>query len=76
MHQKGLFILASGKEGHASAGTTEMKCKKDPRIRVNMCWEVGPEKKCVTLEKNNALATRDWVEEQGGVVFWFQALPD
>lgn len=53
-----------------------MKCKKDPRIRVNMCWEIGDEKKCVTLEKNNALATRDWVEEQGGVVFWFQALPD
>ena len=53
-----------------------MKCKKDPRIRVNMCWEVGEQKKCVTLSKNDALATRDWVEEQGGVVFWFQALPD
>jgi len=53
-----------------------MKCKKDPRIRVNMCWELSDEKKCVTLEKNNALATRDWVEKQGGTVFWFQALPD
>ena len=53
-----------------------MKCKKDPHIRVNMCWEVKDEKKCVTLSKNDALATRDWVEEQGGVVFWFQALPD
>ena len=53
-----------------------MKCKKDPYIRVNMCWELGDEKKCVTLHKNNALATRDWVEKQGGVVFWFQALPD
>jgi hypothetical protein len=53
-----------------------MKCKKDPHIRVNMCWEVNGEKKCVTLHKNNALATRDWVEEQEGVVFWFQALPD
>jgi len=53
-----------------------MKCKKDPDIRVNMCWELKDKKKCVTLSKNNALATRDWVEEQGGVVFWFQALPD
>jgi hypothetical protein len=54
----------------------EMKCKKDPHIRVNMCWEIGEEKKCVTLNKNDALATRDWVEKQGGCVFWFQALPD
>lgn len=54
----------------------EMKCKKDPHIRVNMCWEVNGEKKCVTLHKNNALATRDWVEQQNGTVFWFQALPD
>ena len=54
----------------------EMKCKKDPHIRVNMCWEVNGEKKCVTLSKNNALATRDWVEQQNGTVFWFQALPD
>jgi hypothetical protein len=53
-----------------------MKCKKDPHIRVNMCWEVNGEKKCVTLSKNNALATRDWVEQQNGTVFWFQALPD
>lgn len=54
----------------------KMKCKKDPDIRVNMCWELKEEKKCVTLSKNDALATRDWVEEQSGVVFWFQALPD
>ena len=53
-----------------------MKCKKDPHIRVNMCWEVGDEKKCVTLPKAEAYATRDWVEKQGGTTFWFQALPD
>lgn len=53
-----------------------MKIKKDYNPRINMCWEIGDEKKCVTLEKNNALATRDWVEKQGGVVFWFQALSD
>ena len=54
----------------------EMKCQKDPHIRVNMCWELKDEKKCVTLSKNNAQATREWVEEQGGTVFWYQALPD
>jgi len=53
-----------------------MKCQKDPHIRVNMCWELKDEKKCVTLSKNNAQATREWVEEQGGTVFWYQALPD
>ena len=55
---------------------TEMKKYKDPAIRVNICWEVNNEKKCVTLPKSEAYATRDWVEKQGGVCFWFQALPD
>jgi hypothetical protein len=53
-----------------------MKKYKDPAIRVNICWEVNNEKKCVTLPKSEAYATRDWVEKQGGVCFWFQALPD
>lgn len=41
-----------------------------------MCWELKDEKKCVTLFKEQAYATRDWVEKEGGTVFWFQALPD
>lgn len=49
-----------------------MKVKRDPKIRVNICWEVGEEKKCVTLSKEEAYATRDWAEREGGVVFWFQ----
>jgi hypothetical protein len=49
---------------------------KDPHIRVNMCWQVGDEKKCATLSKEAAYATRDWVEKQGGCTWWFQALPD
>jgi hypothetical protein len=53
-----------------------MKKYKDPCIRVNICWQVGDEKKCATLPKEQAYATRDWVEEQDGVCFWFQALPD
>ena len=53
-----------------------MKKYKEPRIRVNICWEVGDEKKCVTMSKEQAYATKEWVEKQDGVVFWFQALPD
>jgi len=47
-----------------------MKNKKE--IKVNICWELGKEKKCVTLNKNEAYATKKWVDEQNGVVFWFQ----
>jgi hypothetical protein len=52
-----------------------MKKYKEPYIRVNICWEVKDEKKCVTLSKEQAYATRDWVEQRGGCVYWFQALP-
>jgi len=54
----------------------KVKKYKEPYIRVNICWEVGDEKKCVTMSKEQAYATRDWVEKQSGTVFWFQALPD
>ena len=49
-----------------------MKVKRDPRIRVNICWHVGDEKKCATLPKEEAYATREWVEREGGVTMWFQ----
>jgi hypothetical protein len=49
---------------------------KDLKIRVNLCWEVGDEKKCATLSKEEAYATRKWVEDNNGVVFWSQVLPD
>ncbi len=49
-----------------------MKVKRDPKIRVNICWEVGDEKKCVTLPKEEAYATREWVEREDGTVMWFQ----
>lgn len=51
-----------------------MKVKKNPKIRVNICWEVGDEKKCVTMSKEEAYVTRKWVEENNGVVFWFSAV--
>jgi hypothetical protein len=41
-----------------------------------MCWEVGDEKKCATLSKEEAYATRKWVEDNDGVVFWSQVLTD
>lgn len=68
--------MESGKTSQKFAGTTKVKKYKDPEIRVNMCWEVGNEKKCATLKKSDAYATREWVEKQDGTVFWFQALPD
>lgn len=53
-----------------------MKKYKEPSIRVNICWELDDERKCVTLNKSDAYATREWVEKNGGLVYWFQALPD
>ena len=43
----------------------QVKKYKEPRIRVNICWEVGDERKCVTLDKSDAYATREWVEKRG-----------
>lgn len=48
-----------------------MKKYKEPNLRVNICWEVGDEKKCVTLSKEEAYATKNWVEENDGMVYWF-----
>ena len=53
-----------------------MKRNKDLKIRVNLCWEVGDVKKCATLSKEEAYATRKWVEDNNGVVFWSQVLSD
>jgi hypothetical protein len=48
-----------------------MKTARDPSILVNVCWAVNNEKKCVTMPKEEAYATRRWVEDNGGVIFWF-----
>ncbi len=53
-----------------------MKRNKDLKLRINMCWEVGDEKKCVTLSKEEAYATKKWVENNDGCVWWFTALED
>jgi hypothetical protein len=51
-----------------------MKKYKEPQIYVNICYETENEKKCVTLPKEEAYATRDWVEENDGTVFWFNPI--
>jgi len=33
-------------------------------------------KKCVTLPRKQAYVTHKWAEEQGGCVWWFQAVPN
>ena len=50
--------------------------KKDKPIRVNVCWECGDERKCKTMEKEDAYRTRRWVEANDGFIFWFQALDE
>ena len=47
-----------------------MKKYREPKILVNMCWELNREKKCVTLPKEEAYATKEWVEREGGFVYW------
>ncbi len=68
--------MESEKASLASVGSINVKKYKEPQIKVNICWQIGDDKKCVTLPKEHAYETRDWVEEQGGCVFGFQALPD
>ena len=52
------------------------KLKKEFKARVNLCYEIRDEKKCVTLSKEEAYATKKWVEDNDGVLFWTQVLPD
>jgi len=51
-----------------------MKTKTSLLSRVNICWEIGDEKKCVTMSKKEAHVTREWIEENNGIVFWFQTV--
>lgn len=51
-----------------------MKINKKHQPKVNICWELNDERKCVTLTKDEAYVTRKWVEDNDGVVFWFAAV--
>ena len=74
--KKDLSTAELGQDAQKLDGITDVKKYKEPYIRVNICYEVGNEKKCVTLSKEQAYATREWVEQQDGTTFWFQPLPD
>lgn len=74
--KKDLPILALDQDAQKLDGITDVKKYKEPRTRVNICWQIGEERKCVTLSKEQAYATREWVEQQDGTTFWFQPLPD
>jgi hypothetical protein len=45
-------------------------------LRVNVCWEINEERRCETLSKEQAYALRKDVEEDGGIIFWFQPVED
>jgi hypothetical protein len=49
-----------------------MKVTKNPDIKVNVCYELKGERKCLTLSKDEAYALRKAIEEQNGCVWWYQ----
>jgi hypothetical protein len=53
-----------------------MKSNKDYKKRVNVCWEVGEERACRTMSKDEAYALKRWLDDNNGFTFWFQALDD
>ena len=53
-----------------------MKTNKEYKKRVNVCWEIGEERACKTMSKDEAYALKQWLDENNGFTFWFQALDD
>jgi len=51
-----------------------MKVNKSKQIRVNICYELKNERKCLTLSKDEAFALRKSIEDQDGVVWWYQPI--
>jgi hypothetical protein len=51
-----------------------MKINKNKQIRVNICYELKDERKCLTLAKDKAFALRKSIEDQDGVVWWYQPI--
>lgn len=60
----------------SGAGLSKMKANKEYKKRVNVCWEVGEERKCRTMSHDEAYALKRWLDENNGFTFWFQALDD
>lgn len=60
----------------SGASLNKMKTNKEYKKRVNVCWEVGEERACRTMSKDEAYALKQWLDENNGFTFWFQALDD
>lgn len=58
----------------ASLESQLKQMKNNQQLRVNICWELNEERKCETLNKEEAYAKRRYIEENNGVVFWFNPL--
>jgi hypothetical protein len=53
-----------------------MKSNNNYKKRVNVCWQIGEERKCETMSHDDAYALKAWLDENDGFTFWFQALDD
>ena len=61
----------------SSTGPTSLVMNhRDKPRRVNVCWEVNGERKCETMNKDQAYALKAWLEDNNGFTYWFQALDD
>lgn len=49
-----------------------MKLKQNPWIRVNICYQLNKERKCVCVNKETAYKLRKEIEAQHGTIYWFQ----
>lgn len=60
----------------SGASLNKMKTNKEYKKRVNVCWEIGEKRACKTMSKDEAYALKQWLDENNGFTFWFQALDD
>lgn len=52
-----------------------MGYQRKPNVNVSMCWQLNTEKKCVILDVTQAYATKKWIQDSGGTLYWFHPLP-
>ena len=49
-----------------------MKIKQNSWIRVNICYQLNGERKCVCVNKEITYKLRQEIEVQNGTIYWFQ----
>jgi len=47
---------------------------KNQNIQVNVCWELAKHRECKTMSKEEAYNLKNWLDENQGFCYWFQAL--